>query len=119
MPRFPTATVPQKTVPSLSESAEQAYEQHRREGIRNNPAFNVGDNSADGTRSAARPAADVQTIAQKRTPEDDYKDLLQKAALADSTVEGVKGSVIGTKPLQDQQPIAGIQQQHQETKAPT
>jgi type IV secretory pathway VirB10-like protein len=116
MPAFPKAAVPKKTSPGLNESAEQAYEQHRRDDLRNNPAFNVGDNLSDGGRSTHQSTAEYRPAAQKRTPEDDYKDLLQKAALADSAVDGAKASAQITRPAPDQQPIANQPQQRQESK---
>lgn len=116
MQQLPGATVPQKQT-RLNESAELAYEQHKRDDFRNNPAFNVGDNSAEGVRTTAQPTANLQSVAQKRTPEDDYKDLLQKAALADSTVEGAKASTQGTRlPPDLPQQTPGAQQQRPESR---
>lgn len=84
MPTLPSAT-PQRPTPKLSESAEEAYEKGRREGLGHNPAFNVGET---GAGAIAKPASEYKPEVPKRTPEDEYKDLLHNAALADSAVGG-------------------------------
>lgn len=84
----PTAKKATTTQPNLDEDKEKAYEDGRRAGARSNPAFNP---SSDLGAEAGSVNTGAVAPEKKRTPKDDYDDLLAKAALADSTVEGGKG----------------------------
>jgi type IV secretion system protein VirB10 len=72
----------------LDEAKEKAYEEGLRKGAQSNPSFNTEARSGAGVEDSR---AQAPAATPKRTPKDDYDDLLAKAAVADSTVEGEKG----------------------------
>jgi type IV secretory pathway VirB10-like protein len=84
MPLGSTANATPKSIPKLNEQAELDAERKTRD-TRSNPAFNLNTGEI---RDTNREPIQAVAAVQKRTPEDDYKDLLQKAALADSSVGG-------------------------------
>lgn len=67
----------------LDEAKEKAYEDGRRTATNSNSAFNTGSGAGVSTAGTQE-----QVTEKKRTPQDDYNDLLAKAALADSAVPG-------------------------------